>query len=394
MKIGIGFSKDINVEKAAQEAAFQSKTNLGEDRIDLALIFSTIHYNPKQTLPVFQKILHKTRIVGCSTAGIILSESIETRGIAVLTVTSDNDSIGTGAVHNISEENLEEKGSSLAQNCLADFGQHARHLFLTFFDGNLTNIPALIHGAQNIFGNVFPIAGAGSCDDFHFTDTFQIFQNKILQHSAIGIIFGGHMGAGIGSRHGWKPLGKPRTITKSTKNVINLIDGKKAALLYEEFFGQSFQGIDLSRLGRAAILYPLGLYLDGCKEFLLRNAIDITEDGSIICQEDIPEGSEVHIMLGNKDSCKQAALEAAQEAKANLFGKKARLILVLESLARLKLLGKSALQEIDEIKRVFGDIVPIFGMYSNGEVSPLPSSEEESLRSLLHSQSIVVIAID
>ncbi|MCK5082934.1 MAG: hypothetical protein KAR31_08510, partial [Candidatus Omnitrophica bacterium] len=73
--IGIGFSQSIDAETAAREAAFHSKTDLNADQIDIALVFSTIHYNPNETLPALRTILNEAKIIGCSTAGIILSTS-------------------------------------------------------------------------------------------------------------------------------------------------------------------------------------------------------------------------------------------------------------------------------------------------------------------------------
>ncbi len=50
-------------------------------------------------------------------------------------------------------------------------------------------------------------------------------------------------------------------------------------------------------------MYPLGLYLEESRQYLLRNIIDILEDGSIVCHEGIPQGAEVHLMISNKESC-------------------------------------------------------------------------------------------
>lgn len=97
-------------------------------------------------------------------------------------------------------------------------------------------------------------------------------------------------------------------------------------------------------------------------------------------------------MIGNKDSCKQAAFEAAQEAQNDLRGKAPKLILIIESMARLKLLGRTAIEEVFKIKEVFGDDVPIFGMYSNGEISPLQLVEKFK-RPHIQNESIVILAI-
>lgn len=390
--IGIGFSNAIDTETAARDAAFQSKTNLNIDKIDIALIFSTIHYNPHQTVPILQTVLNEAKMIGCSTAGIILSSSIETHGIAVLTISSDDITFGIGSVKDLDKKDIQRAGNLLARETLADFGRHGRHAFIFFTDGYLEKNYLLLKGVQEILGNVFPTLGAGSCDDFHFSDSFQIFRDNALTHAATGLIIGGHASIGIGCRHGWRPLGKPRVIDKSEGNVIKIIGGKKASSLYQEYFGSEAENLRSNQFGQMSILYPLGIFIEENSEYLLRNTISVQQDGSIVCQGDVPEGSEVHIMIGNKDSCKQAAIHAAEEAQKNLSGKKPKLIIIFESMARLKLLGRMAFEEIENIKQVFGANVPLIGMYSNGEICPLQTAEKFKKPYLL-SESIVIAAI-
>ena len=391
-QIGIGFSQSIDAETAARDAAFDSKTNLNADRIDIALVFSTIHYDPQQTVPILQAVLNETRMIGCSTAGIILSSAIETRGIAVLTVSSDEIKFGAGSVENLNTQDIHRAGNVLARDTLSDFGRHARQAFLFFFDGHLANNSILLKGIQEILGNVFPILGAGSCDNFHFLDTFQIFQDNILSDAATGLIIGGNANVSVGCHHGWRPLGKPRIIDKAEGNTIKVISGKKASNLYQEYFGDEAKGLHSNQFDQMSILYPLGIFVEGSNEYLLRNAVDIQSDGSIVCQGDVPEGAEVHIMIGNKESCKQAAIEAAEDAKKGLLGKKSKLVIIFESMARLKLLGRMAFEEIENIRHVFGASVPLIGMYANGEVSPFQTVEKFKKPYLLN-ESIVVLAI-
>ncbi len=390
--IGIGFSQDRDVELAAQSAAFLSKSNLGTDKIDFTLVFSTVHYPSQQSLPVIRKVLNNTKLIGCSTAGVILSDSIQAHGIGVLTVSSDDIFFGTGSVNDIASQDPHQAASFLAKKSLSDFGQHNRGTFLFFIDGELKNNSSFLKGLQDIFGNVFPIVGAGSSDDFLFENSFQCFEDKSLNDSAVGTLIGGNCHVGVGTRHGWRPLGKPRIIDESEGNIIKRIDGQKAINLYESYLGQDAKELQHNKRGALAILYPLGIHVEGTKEYLLKNAIDILPDGSIVCQGDVPRGSEVHIMIGNKDSCKQAAVEAAQEAQNALLGKQPKLILIIESMARLKLLGRSAFAEINQIKEIFGHSVPIFGMYSNGEISPFQTIEKFKHPHLLN-ESIIVLGI-
>ena len=61
-------------------------------------------------------------------------------------------------------------------------------------------------------------------------------------------------------------------------------------------------------------------------------------------------------------------------------------------MARLKLLGRIAYQEIKKIRNVFGGDVPIFGMYSNGEICPFQSSHGYK-KPHIQNESIVILAI-
>jgi hypothetical protein len=148
----------------------------------------------------------------------------------------------------------------------------------------------------------------------------------------------------------------------------------------------------LNRQNRIRLFYPLGILIEDQKKYLIQHIVDVLEDGSLVCQGEIPQGAEVHIMIGNKDSCLQAAAQAAKEAKEALLGKTPELILVFESAARQKLLGRNVFREIQAIKEVFGDHIPIFGMYAYGEFGPLNTIAHGS-PCFLQSETINILAI-
>ncbi len=112
----------------------------------------------------------------------------------------------------------------------------------------------------------------------------------------------------------------------------------------------------------------------------------------MVCQGEIPQGAEVHLMIGNKDSCLLAAAQAAKEAKEALLGKTPELVLVFESAARQKLLGRNIFREIQAIKEVFGELVPVFGMYTYGEFAPIDTVARGS-PCFLQSETINILAI-
>ncbi len=391
--IGIGFSSEANASTAAGQAATQALEQIQQDKIDLVIVLNTIHYSPLETLITVRKSINAVRVIGSSTAGIILSEMISLRGVAVLAITSDEMNFGIAAMANIDTQDRREAGAAFARNVIADYGQHRRQAFVFFIDGLIQNNSPFTKGIQEIFGNIFPVVGAGSTDDFHFRKTYQYCQDKSLEGAATGVLIGGaNIRVGLGNKHGWKPLGKPRYITQVEGNVIKTIDQKRALTIYEEFFGDEAKNLKSQQLTQLAILYPLGASLPEEKEYLIRNPIGITGDGSIICQGEVPEDAEIHIMIGNKDACRQAAVAAAQEAKEALGEKSPQLAFVFECMGRQKLLGRDAHREIQLIRQTLGQEVPIFGMYCWGEISPFKTAET-TRRSHLQNESITVMAI-
>jgi hypothetical protein len=97
-------------------------------------------------------------------------------------------------------------------------------------------------------------------------------------------------------------------------------------------------------------------------------------------------------MISDKDSCRQSAHDAAIDVRDQLFGRAPKFLIILESLARRKLLGRSAAQELTIIKEILGLTVPIVGMYTYGEIAPMGSSKG-TRASEIQNATIVIIAI-
>ena len=389
--IGIGFSKDLDTLKAAQEAAEQAKFNLRCEHIDLAIVLNTIHYNPADFVPAMFGHLQKTKVVGSSTAAIMLSDRIETRGIAVLAIYSEEIRFETGAIDHMNLRDLQAAGAELANSCLSDYGKAHRKLFFFFADGLVQELSRCITGITQTFENAFPIIGAGSSDDFHFKKTYQYYNNTVLSSGACGILFGGRVQVGMSCRHGWRPLGKPRMIDESEGNMIRSINGKPAARIYQEYFDSESETLKASSLAHLNTRYPLGIPAGWRREYLLRNVIKTLDDDSIMLQDTVPQGQEIHLMIGNKESCLRAAEEAAQDVKAQLQHASPKLILIFESLARYRILGRSAAAEIQRVREILNPSALFLGMYSFGEIYTY--SSPTGPETLLQNESMIILAI-
>ena len=162
--------------------------------------------------------------------------------------------------------------------------------------------------------------------------------------------------------------------------------------MYEDYFGAESEMLYKMKLSRIAVLYPLGINVAGEDEFILRSVIEARPDGSLVCQGDVPVGSEINLMIGSKDFCIQAAKEAAQEAKKALKDRLPSLIIVFDSISRNKLLGRRAFEEIRSVKEILGRNVPLIGLYCYGEVAPLKALDYRGT-SYFHNETIAILAI-
>ncbi len=392
MHIGIGFSKTGDSFSAAKEAALLAKIQLKQEKASLALIFFSIHYSGEEILRGAKEVLPETKIIGCSTAGIILSSGLENQGVALLLIFSEELNLGLGLAEDIVAKGERLKGQALAKSALESLGAHKKSVFMMLSDGLIANGSELARGVQDVLGNSFPFIGGASSDDFNFKQTFQLFQNRVLTNSAVGILFGGEINFGLGTKHGWSPLGKPRVATLAEGNILREIDGAPAIKIYEEYFGKDIEELYKIKLATMAILYPLGVYVAGEKEYLLRNAIDVTRDGALICHGEIPQGAEIRLMMGNKDACLAASKEAAQEVIGNMKGKIPKVAIVFNSISRQKILGKLANKEIEIVKSALGGKTPVIGFYTYGEDAPLKALHYFG-QTYFHNETIAILGI-
>ena len=392
LSIGIGISNNQNSLKASREAAFLAKAQAKQEQIDLAIVFNTINYAAGEVLKGIHQTLGEVKVIGCTGAGIITNLGIQKDCLAIAVIKSDNIKFGLGESENINTKNEREAGYKLAREALNNLGNQHRHIFMMLSDGLIKNNSELIRGAQDALGRSFPLISGASSDDFSFTKTYQYYNNRVLENGAVAILLGGDITWGLGIRHGWKPLGRPRIATKTAGNIIKTIDNEQAVNIYKDYFGKEIEVLHKMKLARMAVLYPLGIFVPGEEEYLLRNALDVGGDGSLICQGEVPEGSEIRLMIGNKESCLNAAREAAIMTKQSLRGKMPKLVIIFDSIARNKLLGRQAAKEISIIKEVLGWGVAIIGFYTYGEGAPLRSLDYRGV-SYLHNETIAILTM-
>jgi len=384
-------SQDLDPQKAAREAAQKAKEGLKGKTIDAALIFSSAHYDPGKTLPVAHASLEKTKLVGCSTSGLMHSNRIVRHGILIAAIHSESIKFETGRVSHLDLQKGREGGRELAKSTITDFSPKHRKLLLFFADGLLHDLSDSAAGVKEELENALSVVGLGSIDDLHFHRTFQFFDDKFTVKGASSILIGDRPTLALSCRHGWHPLGRPRTVDKTDGHIIKKIDGRPAIEIYRDYLENESDTFNLNPVGQINVRYPLGVRQNGHKEYILKNVFQVLDDGSLVCQDKVTEGTQVHIMIGGKDSCMLAAQEAVAEIENQLAGQTPNLILVVQSVARQKVLGRAAASELRLIHERLGKDIPLIGVTSYGEIfSPFDIHEQKVP---LLNESLMIISI-
>jgi hypothetical protein len=391
--VGSAYGEDSYVVgvNACQDAIDQ----LGDATPDLLIVFSSVKYDQQKMLSGVRSVVPNALLVGSSTSGEITTRGpLKDRSVVVMAIKSPEVKYFAGAGQHILE-NPREAGKFAADQVKKQTTDTLK-AFLMLPDVLVGNGADIVRGVLDSLGEHFPVVGGASGDDFAFKKTYQYLNEKVFSGSVIGLGLTGNFKMGIGVKHGWIPVGEPMKVTKSQGAVIHEINNTPAIKIYENYFGQEeAKVLRTETLAKLAVTYPLGMQVAGSDELLIRDPITVDANGSITCAAEIPEGSEVRLMVGSREEAVKVAKIAAEEAVAQLEGSAPKAVIVFNCIARNKLFGEKSGDEINAIQEVVGKQVPLIGFYTYGEQAPLGGEVRniERCNSAFHNETVVICVL-
>lgn len=385
--IGIGTGQDS--QKAGREACMAALSGLPlGKKADALIVFGSISLDQDKMLEGISEIASDAVIIGCSTAGEISSEGISAdRSVVIMAFSSDQMHFW-GAIGSHILWNAKQAGEECANTL-----QYSSHGYitscLTFLDVLSGNADATIGGLMNKLGPSFPVCGGVASDDLLFFETYQYLQNKAYRGSIVGLGLSGEYTSAAVAMHGFLPIGVARTVTCSEGTTVLELDGKPASSIYEEYFGlEHTHELHVGLLPSLAVSYPLGVFLPESNEVLLRNPIFVDQKGAMTFASAIPVGAEIRLMISDIERGLETATLAANAILQKLNGKRPKAVIVINSVARKKMLGLRVDEEIEIIQRIIGRDVPMVGFYSYAQVGGQEGSEVQ-----FHNGSLLIWAI-
>jgi len=239
-------------------------------------------------------------------------------------------------------------------------------------------------------GERVPIAGGTAGDSGKFHRTWQFAGRKLLTDAAVAIGFSGNFHLGTGVRSGWSPIGLAKKVTRASGNILYELNGEPALQVYERFLGKHAQN-----LPAVGVEYPLGLVgrcLDDDHQdyYLLRATMSVDRQrGSIQFAGEIPQGAVVHFTCGDSNSILAATTDAARLAGVELGDASPVMVFFYSCMARKIVLGQRTQEELDRVRKIFGDAVPVLGFYTYGEYSRISCDHP----SLLHNETATISVV-
>jgi hypothetical protein len=273
-----------------------------------------------------------------------------------------------------------ETGAQLSKQSSEQPDTRALFFFADGFNGDADQLcNALTSGA-------FPLAGALSSGDLHTGHSYQIAGPQTGTGALAAAFLRGDIRVGVGSAHGWNPVGSQFRVTRSRGFWLRTLDGRPASETYAQLFGYPARDWAFPPLSHLARLYPLGI--EQGEQLVVRAPIRVEADGSFRMNAPVRDGADAYLLVGSRVSCENAAQQAAQQALQQLDGKKPSFALILVDVAWEMLLKSNPGSEIAAVQDILGEDVPIAGGYTLGQIVPGKDSKTPQLLN----QHIVVIA--
>ncbi len=378
------FSEESDSEDAGRAVGSALRREFAAEPLRAALVYATINHDMKELVAsIRQELGPDVPLIGCSVQGVVSNDTLTEEGYAVGVMGFGGSELAavTTVAHDIELESF-EKGKSIAHDLKSRLGREPKLVVLSYDPLCGTDVEALLRGAQSELA--CPIVGGAAGQPWGPpVRTYQFDGEQVFSKGAVALALAGPFEAEIGLCHGTVPTGFTITVTKTDGNRILEIDGRRAhdvwceqtgldpkagAVIHQDWVASWAIGVER----RYQAPGPNGPTEEVVR--MIRGAFGVdNEQGSIILQAAVPEGSKV--MFHHREVSQLLAGTKAMgvELAGRLQGKSAWAVLGFECAARtFPFLGPANTREEHAgLRKAVAPNTPWLGMMAWGEVAPL-----------------------
>jgi hypothetical protein len=331
---GVGHSSAADPREAGREALLAATGAVQPAAGDLVVLFASVRYDLTELHAAVAELAAPAAVVGASTAGAFAGAVSVERGCVVAFLPGDGLSIG------ISHVAWDARDPAAAARLAADTariraGEDRPHsTLLLFTDAIGGHGRDFARGAYDATSALVPLVGAVAADDFEARATWTFGEGVARSQGVVAVWIDGDRPIGVGSAHGFRPVGCAHVVTKTDGRLVLELDNRPALDVYLGELG--------GRLPRSIAAepdhipaHPLGaLTASGLHQIC---SVGLAGE-ALRSRLEIAEGTIVEVMTTDARGLVDGARSAAAEAVSHL-GAPARLALAFGGVDRVALLG-------------------------------------------------------
>ncbi|MBU1032445.1 FIST C-terminal domain-containing protein [Patescibacteria group bacterium] len=228
--------KDTEIEAVA-EAVSMIKRGVSDP--DYVLLFSTAGYDSETVLKEVNRLLPHTKIYGSTSMLSVITKDGWHEGakgsLGMMAISSPKITFGVGGANIDDYTSAKEAGSAAIQNAIKNAEKEGSYPQLVLMTSAPGNEEKIIEGIEDVIGWGIPIIG-GSSGDNDLTGQWKQFVNHKVYSNGVSLtaVFT-DLKIGYAYEAGYERSEAQGTITKAEGRVINEIDNKPAAEIYNEW---------------------------------------------------------------------------------------------------------------------------------------------------------------
>jgi hypothetical protein len=382
--MAVGQSSAPSAHDAGAAAAARALQDHADAR--LLIVFASCAYDLDELSAGIRAQASDVPLIGCSTAGEIATSGPGSTSVVVVAMGGEGFDVRTAAAERASSR-LREAGAEVASKLASENG-HPHKVLLLLTDGLAGDQQEIVRGGYGVLGASVPLVGGCAGDDLAMTKTFQLHDDRVLSDAVVAAWISSEAPLGIGVRHGWRRVGSPMVVTRSSDNRVHLLDDQPALDVYLERLDAPLEArVDPAAFTRFAMTHPLGIGRRTGEDHVRFVAEANFDDRSLGCIAEVPQGGLAWFMEGDADSVLEATDAACRDALSSLAPQPPVGVLAFDCIARRGVLGEHLIEnEIDRVGHHAAG-APVAGFYTYGEIARTNGI------SGFHNQTLVVLAL-
>ncbi len=349
---------------AGRAAAVDAVKHLGGEKPAMVFVFTSPRYDLPKLLEGVRSVTGEAHLLGATGSGEILRETYLGfgYGVGVMVLSEGSYRYGIASADHI-RGRLTDVGQQIARQARDQAGPSKHGAVVLMADCLSGNLQQLFNGIYRVTGPRVPIVGGAAGDEMKFVATYVFHDDKVVEQGAVALWIASDEPFEVITRHGWEPIGVPLLVTRAEGVDIMELDGRPAAIVYEEQLGLAPGELAADKFWDTSVNHPLGL-MQSDGTFIIRAARAKSSNGWLRIQGCVPQaGSAVQVMASSRDKLLAVTEEVGAIARRR---EGTGALLAFSCAARAMLLGERTPEESVRLQQAAGE-VPSFGMYCCGE---------------------------